>query len=67
MVITAGLVLGWTVGALTEIPEATIAVLTALLAGGIVMNVLNEELPGGGGRRDHARLPRGLRPQQAGE
>ena len=44
-VITAGLVLGWVVGALTEIPEATIAVLTAFLAGGIVMNVLKEELP----------------------
>jgi hypothetical protein len=43
--ITAGFVLGRAVGALTEIPEATIAVLTAFLAGGIVMNVLKEELP----------------------
>jgi uncharacterized membrane protein YhhN len=43
--ITAGLVLGWAVGALTEIPEATMAVLTAFLAGSIVMNVLKEELP----------------------
>ena len=43
--VTAGLVLGWAVGALTEIPEATIAVLTAFLAGGIIMNVLKEELP----------------------
>ena len=43
--ITAGLVLGWAVGALTGIPEAAIAVLTALLAAGIIMNVLREELP----------------------
>jgi hypothetical protein len=40
-----GLVLGWTVGALTEIPEAAIAVFTAFLAGGVIMNVLKEELP----------------------
>ncbi len=44
-VITLGLVFGWTVGTLTEIPEAAIAVLTAFLAGGVIMNVLKEELP----------------------
>ena len=30
---------------LTEIPEVVIAVLTAFLAGGVVLNVLKEELP----------------------
>ena len=30
---------------LAEIPEVTIAVLTAFLAGGVIMNVLKEELP----------------------
>lgn len=44
-VISAGVLLGWLVGVLTEIPEATIAILTAFLAGGIIMNVLKEELP----------------------
>ena len=39
-------VLGWVVAFLTEIPEVTIAVLTAFLAGGVVLNVLKEELPG---------------------
>jgi hypothetical protein len=33
------------VGLLTEIPEVAIAVLTAFLAGGVIMNVLKEELP----------------------
>ncbi len=32
-------------GLLTEIPEVAIAVLTAFLAGGVIMNVLKEELP----------------------
>jgi hypothetical protein len=33
------------VALLTEIPEVTIAVLLAFLAGGVIMNVLKEELP----------------------
>ncbi len=44
-VIAAAVVLGWVVGLLTEIPEVAIAVLTAFLAGGVIMNVLKEELP----------------------
>ena len=44
-VLAAAVILGWAVGLLTEIPEVTIAVLTAFLAGGVVMNVLKEELP----------------------
>ncbi len=37
--------LGWIVAFLTEIPEVTIAILTAFVAGGVVLNVLKEELP----------------------
>ena len=44
-VLAAAVVLGWEVGLLTEIPEVAIAVLTAFLAGGVIMNVLKEELP----------------------
>ena len=44
-VLAAAVVLGWVVGLLTEIPEVAIAVLTAFLAGGVIMNVLKEELP----------------------
>ncbi|MDP9475389.1 MAG: hypothetical protein M3R38_06815 [Actinomycetota bacterium] len=44
-VIAAAVVSGWGVGLLTEIPEVAIAVLTAFLAGGVIMNVLKEELP----------------------
>ncbi|MGK7378957.1 hypothetical protein ACSFXN_14070 [Planococcus sp. 1R117A] len=36
---------GWGVGLLTEVNELIVSVLTALLAGGIVLNVLKEELP----------------------
>ena len=44
-VLAIAVVLGWVVGLLTEIPEVAIAVLTAFLAGGVVLNVLKEELP----------------------
>ena len=44
-VLAAAVVLGWVVGLLTKIPEVAIAVLTAFLAGGVIMNVLKEELP----------------------
>jgi hypothetical protein len=44
-VIAAAVILGWSVGLLTEIPEVAIAVLVAFLAGGVIMNVLKEELP----------------------
>ena len=43
-VLAAAIVLGC-VRLLTEIPEVAIAVLTAFLAGGVIMNVLKEELP----------------------
>jgi zinc transporter ZupT len=44
-ILAAGVILGWVVALLTEIPEVAIAVLTAFLAGGVIMNVLKEELP----------------------
>ncbi len=44
-VIAAAVALGWATGLLTEIPEVAIAVLTAFLAGGVIMNALKEELP----------------------
>ena len=41
---------GWAVGLLFEVSEAALAVPFAFLDGGVVMNVLKEELPGEGGR-----------------
>jgi len=44
--VLAGAVLaGWGVGTLTHLPEVVPVLLMAFLAGGIVMNVLKEELP----------------------
>lgn len=37
--------LGWAVGAATEMPERFVAVPIAFLAGGVILNVLKEELP----------------------
>jgi zinc transporter ZupT len=44
-ILAAAVILGWVVALLTEIPEVIIAVLLAFLAGGVIMNVLKEELP----------------------
>lgn len=44
-ILAAAIIVGWVIGSGTEIGEATIAVLFAFLAGGIVLNVLKEELP----------------------
>ncbi|MEM7553082.1 MAG: hypothetical protein AAF378_03120 [Cyanobacteria bacterium P01_A01_bin.84] len=44
-ILTAGIILGWVVGSGTNIKETFIAVLFAFLAGGIILNVLKEELP----------------------
>ncbi|MHA6347082.1 ZIP family metal transporter [Roseivivax sp. CAU 1761] len=44
--ILAGAVLGgWALGTAIEVPESGVAVLFAFLAGGMVLNVLKEELP----------------------
>lgn len=44
-VISAAILLGWALGLLVEVPEFVLAAITAFLAGGIVLNVLKEELP----------------------
>ena len=44
-VLAAAVVVGWLVAVLVEVPDAAIGVAVALLAGGIVLNVVKEELP----------------------
>ncbi|HEY9669327.1 MAG TPA: hypothetical protein V6C91_21120 [Coleofasciculaceae cyanobacterium] len=44
-ILAAAIIVGWVIGYGTEISEAAIAVLFAFLAGGIILNVLKEELP----------------------
>jgi hypothetical protein len=44
-ILAAAVMVGWAIGRSTEIHAAAIALLFAFLAGGIVLNVLKEELP----------------------
>ena len=44
-ILAGSIIAGWIAGALTEVSQLFIAVLFAFLAGGIVLNVLKEELP----------------------
>lgn len=44
-IITSAILLGWLTGVLTEIPEVYISLIFAFIAGGVIMNVLKEELP----------------------
>lgn len=44
-ILVAAVLLGWTLGLITEISELAIGVMIAFLAGGIILNVLKEELP----------------------
>ncbi|QIN77599.1 hypothetical protein GBA65_02715 [Rubrobacter marinus] len=44
-VISAAILIGWAIGLAIEVPEAAVATLTAFLAGGVIMNILKEELP----------------------
>lgn len=44
-VLAAALIGGWALGFATELPAHWIVVLTAFLAGGVILNVLKEELP----------------------
>ncbi len=44
-VFSAAIVAGWAIGLTGEIHEAALAVLLAFLAGGVILNVLKEELP----------------------
>jgi hypothetical protein len=44
-VLVVAVAAGFVVGAATEIPAAALAVLVAFLAGGVMLNVLKEEVP----------------------
>jgi zinc transporter ZupT len=44
-ILAAAPLLGWGIGLVTELPALAIAALFAFLAGGVVLNVLKEELP----------------------
>jgi len=44
-ILAAAVLVGWAIGQATEIHEAAIALLFAFLAGGLILNVLKEELP----------------------
>ncbi len=44
-VLTFSVLVGWMVGLTTEITEGALGVLFAFLSGGIILNVLKEELP----------------------
>lgn len=44
-VLTASILIGWLTGILTELHPFLVSYLVALLAGGIVLNVMKEELP----------------------
>ncbi|MEB3358540.1 MAG: hypothetical protein VKK04_17570 [Synechococcales bacterium] len=44
-ILAVAIMIGWAVGAVTEIHAAAIAILFAFLAGGVILNVLKEELP----------------------
>jgi hypothetical protein len=44
-VLAVAVLVGWGIGLFVEVSEAALAVLFAFLAGGVVLNVLKEELP----------------------
>lgn len=44
-ILAAAIIAGWAIGNATKLSEAAIAILFAFLAGGIMLNVLKEELP----------------------
>lgn len=44
-VLVLAVLLGWGIGLMTEISEFALAILVAFLAGGVILNVLKEELP----------------------
>lgn len=45
-IVAGAVLLGWGIGTLARVPEPAIALVVAFIAGGIVLNVLKEELPG---------------------
>lgn len=44
-ILTAAIMVGWAVGVLTEVGELIISLLIAFLIGGVILNVMKEELP----------------------
>lgn len=44
-ILAAAVIAGWAIGSRTEVSQAAIALLFSFLAGGVVLNVLKEELP----------------------
>jgi hypothetical protein len=44
-ILAAAIILGWAIGVGSELSKAAIALLFAFLAGGIILNILKEELP----------------------
>lgn len=44
-ILAAAIILGWVIGVGSELSQAAIALLFAFLAGGIILNILKEELP----------------------
>lgn len=45
-VLAGAVLIGWSIGLVGEVSEITLAALFSFLAGGIILNVLKEELPG---------------------
>ncbi len=45
VLLTVAIIIGWGIGAITVLHELIVSILVALLAGGIILNVLKEELP----------------------
>lgn len=43
--LTVAIVIGWLIGILTEVADVVVSFLVALLAGGVILNVMKEELP----------------------
>lgn len=44
-VLVLALIIGWTVGYVKEVSETIVVILTAFIGGGVILNVLKEELP----------------------
>jgi len=45
-IIATGVLIGWLLGVTADLPERAIALVIAFIAGGVILNVLKEELPG---------------------
>ena len=45
VLLTVAILLGWLIGALTELNELLLSILQAFIAGGVILNVMKEELP----------------------